>query len=712
MRHVVSTPSPGAVQLDHRHKPPISFVLIREQTPPSASGTQSVCSVESSGTFHGSSPTSHMFANTSIIPSGASFRLQPRGRSVSSPFSSASSRGQKRNAHCLGSGSSKELSGSTDELLSFTDSPQTYGERHPVVEMGMESLSIKSPMVQHTILDLSGSSSPSTRSCVPSRSFLGTSFISCASSPAGGLSYPRARGDSIGYAESSKIPSSPPPSSVKSSPRFAPLAVVQKPASVAGTPIHRPPRHGGPSSLIFSLDGSGGKAGADLEHNILHTPSKSQASVMYSPPVSTASCISTEYTPTYHKRGSKSAAPEYIPIIATPVAMKTVHTQMSPSTPASIRSAHQTPLPSIRLTPRSTPRSSSSYREFSLYPSPHSARDMGLLPIELVGHSSESRTFPGQASNLDNGDSHAHSRYLSSSSPTSRPSYLPLPERYDDQSEMLSCRSPAKFRLPQRGPMRSSIDHDGDLFPPVHTTSLLSSPRTRGFLHDMVHEQARAAALDADGSLSDPDEEVPFVLTDPSALAEEREFCCDGPARQKQRLSYNSTEPSSLRSSSMSFSPAHASKRSLLGMSFIPEDSATSLSRQDSGIRQYSFQLNALKRTNDEEPNSPAFTAEQDDRSRSDRSISSTNLAWDPSVELTPKGYRKDHDLVTPPAMDVSTRSCPSAEGRDGSPHWTPSARRVCISGADVSSVNETIAMMAFESGHNHGYSPQTKCHS
>lgn len=739
MRPWIATPtrhvghSSGCAQ-----KPPLSVVIVKEQTSldhAMVSGTQSVCSLESLGTHPcTTSPMSQLQSSASIIPSGAPFRLQPRGRSNSSPFSITSKRGQKRNAQCLtinsGSitaGAKRELFPSAEESLSFENSPQTHGERHPVVESAMESLSIKSPRVQHHDHVV-----PFTSSRLPSRSFLGSSFISYSSSPAESVNHIRPRADSLGSSTSSKNPNSPLLTSTKSSPRFAPVTILQKSGSVVGTPTNRPPLHGGPSSMMLPQhDESGKSSGDDPSRHVLDTPMHPPQSVPCSPPLSTVSTISKECTPAVSKRAGNPATPDYIPIIATPVPIRRQphpsQSQMSPCTPASrsVRSAHDTPLPSVKLTPRSTPRSCAhSHRGGTSFTSPHSAWELGLLPIDLVlDTSSESREFPCGSTRSDearnnSGNDDAGCQQLNPTRSCS--SYLPRPDWSDDNPE--TCTSPppatASFHLPPRVPMKPNrtidevlVTHGKQDYAAVHFTSLLSAPTMGGFFDELACEQARAAAMDTEGSLSDPDDEDPFILTTPSTLAEECQPSLGGPARQKQRLSYNSMEQYNHRASSLSLLSGHASNTSLLGVGFVRGDSGTSLSRPLLGNnRNYSMKLDGLERT-DEEQGGPEFpTFGLGGRCRSDYSMASIGLELEPSFELV--SNMEGRDLATPPAMEMSGNDPPVQEKGLRSPSWTPKARSVCISGSDPSAVQETIAMMAFLSGHDMGISPQTKCHS
>lgn len=730
MRPLLGTPPRDSGRQQPKHHPPLSVVVVRG-TPPSApaSATRSLSSVGSSRPFHGASmvgsPIVSMPPPTTIgsVTSG-SFRLQPRGRTASSPFSAASSsRGRKRSAQCLSTSSAATvvsggaLRNGEESLASATDSPGTQSGEHPAVELCMQSLSIKSPRVHRTHMDFN--TSPSILPSAPSKSVMGSSFISYVSSPITGPSYLRPGGDSIGSNGSSKMHSTSPQSSTKSSPRFAPLTVLHN-AGPNETPTKRPPLHGRPSAMMFSLDLSSHRGGSDEHHEAPGTPTVLPAAVACSPPMSTASSITKDFTPARPKRNACPSTPEHIPAMASPTAMGA--RQMSPATPASrtsVRSAHDTPLPTVKLTPRSTPRSAgSNNRDAAMRTSPLSARDLGLLPLELViDRSMDSTMQPSSDIPLPGNAARAQSPpYLPPPPPPParpRQSYLPFPDWCDDAPPTRSLFQ--SYRLPPRDPFRTGTNlesrtSDGEAIPQVRTMSLLSPPASGGFLENMIREQERAAAMDADGSLSDPDEDEPFVLTDPALLAEERQSF--GPARQRQRLSYNSLDQNNPRASSMSLASAHTSNASLLGVDFIRGDSVVSLSRHNLGntSRNFSFKMDAPSETY-EEPCGPAFGLGPNNRRQSDNSLSSIGLALDPP----PESFRdvEGRDLVTPPVMENSALCPPLSHGDQGrSPMRAAHAHSVRISSSHPAAVSETISMMAYQSGHNHKLSPQMECPS
>ena len=210
------------------------------------------------------------------------------------------------------------------------------------------------------------------------------------------------------------------------------------------------------------------------------------------------------------------------------------------------------------------------------------------------------------------------------------------------------------------------------------------------FIQNMAREQARAAALDADGSLSDPDEEEPFVLTDPATLAQGR--FQSGPARQRQRLSYNSLEQHTLLHSwtSNSLTQAHASNTSLLGIDFVRNDSAMSLSKQaltGSGSRAVPDRMCAAGEDTG---------LGQGERTSSHESLQSIGLALEASTDST-------RDLVTPPPLPHDAMSRTLSAPKLARRHET-----IRISGSN----DQTICMMACQARNkNEKMSPDTMYH-
>jgi hypothetical protein len=224
------------------------------------------------------------------------------------------------------------------------------------------------------------------------------------------------------------------------------------------------------------------------------------------------------------------------------------------------------------------------------------------------------------------------------------------------------------------------------------------------FIQEMASEQARAAAMDADGSLSDPDEEDPFVLADPAALAQDR--FPTGPARQRQRLSYSSLEQHSLRHSgtSNSLSHTHASNTSLLGIDFLRNDSVMSLSMQaltGSGSR--------TPHGNTDGPVSAETEAggalDQGDRNLSEGSLESIGLALEPSNEF--HVAESTRDFVTPPPIPHDATAMPLSR-----PKFSHLHENVRISGSSAAAIDQTIASMACqERPASHYPSPRTRCY-
>lgn len=645
--------SPCVLGFRTQERPPISVVLVREKpwtSPdmhlakfPSTEDTeydplsvQSVVSVRSS---------------TAMSPRTTSFRLQPRTRP------GAPSIGRKRNAQCLSSFSSSasaaEQSGDSDAMAypvsvgkgeecpksAFSSSPSTlpvHGAPSLCFESEMESLSIRSPRAHLSPMHLAGSNASTmlARSRVtPARSTIESSFTLYSSPTGGAAPCPRLRSNSIGSQSSSVLQSSSLASSAKSSPRMAPLMVLTRVgSSVDGdTPQKRPPLHTRPSVMLLSLDAAHSNMNGKEDSAMPSTPQK-----FAGPSTCTPEAVST---PDRYSKNTFSPARSFD--CETPQTVED-HTVLS---------AHSTPLPRIKLTPRATPEK---------------ARDYGLLSTDFVyPRSGSTEETPG----------------------LSRPtSYLPIPDWGRDVPE-------ARRRLSPTTSLGAF-----DWFPSVKGTSVFdSSDANMDFIQDMAREQARAAAMDADGSLSDPDEEEPFVLTDPATLAQAQERFPSGPARQRQRLSYSSLEQNTLLHpwTGNSLTQAHASNTSLLGIDFVRIDSAISLSKQaltGSGSRAFADRLCA--------------TAESDGlgqrhRAPSHESLQSIGLALEATTDST-------RDLVTPPPLPhdagAMTLSAPKLVQRYDS---------VRISGSSAAAIDHTIAMMAFHTrnSYDNNMSPGTMSH-
>ena len=195
----------------------------------------------------------------------------------------------------------------------------------------------------------------------------------------------------------------------------------------------------------------------------------------------------------------------------------TVKNPQAPGTPASNRtlpSPHTTPLPrSMTLTPRSKRHREESSRETSTF----------LSPKEL---SRETSTFlsPNEKLDKENTPIFSFEGGVESLEEAKRtPSYVPSP---------YSCsRSSVTPRIAQA--VSSFVGESGGGRFRVETRSLLGAQDCTT-LGCIISANARAAALDCDGSLS-VDSTEPFLLANPNTLAQERDVMNMPPPRPSRR---------------------------------------------------------------------------------------------------------------------------------------------------------------------------------
>lgn len=610
-------------------------------------------------------PSPYQATSSSVTSSTTSFRLLPRTRP-----SVSSTQGRKRNAQCLTSDSSSPSANSLSReartmttpdrgvrkaqggpTSDFSKSPSSFHVpiSSPCFESAMGSLSIRSPRMQISPMDFAGSSANSMTSgglarsrVIPARSTLGSSFITYPSPTGGTTSCIRPRSSSSGSHSSSMPHAFSPASSARSSPRIAPLTVLSRPGctSEGSTPQTRPPLHGRPTGMLLSLEVTtqnvmavAGNKGATAPD----TPSKPAASS-----VTTGSRSPDEISSTPERSGWAVAMSPH----------SRSYSIRTPQTPGdkSMQSAFDTPLPRLKLTPRATPE-----KELD-----HGLRQADFVDPPTVSAQREAPTF------------------------VNRPlSYLPIPDWCMDAPVVRHHQSPS-----------TSFGALDWFAPPGKATSVLGPEADRNFLREMASEQARAAAMDADGSLSDPDEDDPFVLADPATLAQER--IPTGPARQRPRLSYSSLEQHTLRHSGTSNSLAHthASNTSLLGIDFVRNDSAVSLSRQaltGSG-RVHAFVGNT------EGPLSAVADGgglNQGHRTLSDGSLGSIGLALEQSNDFQVTDDTRD--FSTPPPILHHTSTLPLSR-----PQLPCAHQNIRISGSSAAAIDQTIAMMARETKPRH----------
>jgi hypothetical protein len=188
------------------------------------------------------------------------------------------------------------------------------------------------------------------------------------------------------------------------------------------------------------------------------------------------------------------------------------NTSQTPDTPGSIRtlpSPHTTPLPrSIRLTPRSRRRREDVSSETSMF----------LAPNEKLDHPSEGNEGTSIFSFEDGMESRRKRATIRSSGFVSSP--------------FSGSRASIVSRSGQA--MSSFVEDSGGGSLRVETRSLLGAQDSTSSLDHIISSNARIEALDCDGSLSD-DSNEPFVLANPSALAEERDAMTMPPPRPSRR---------------------------------------------------------------------------------------------------------------------------------------------------------------------------------
>lgn len=608
-----------------------SFCHMFGSTPPSASKT---------GPSHAIGRILSQSSSSIPISRGTAFRLQPRGKPIAtpSPDGKAYSRGRKRNAQCLHLSScvSRDLSYSERSPSSTTES--TPKENDPrtnlTFECAMQSLSIQSPKVtteQRPVKEVASTT------IIPPKSRSSFDLYS-SGSPHMGPPPLRPRGGSISSCGSSSIFQHSSASVKSASPKLAPLTLLHTTGSCATTKSNtadtmianvgisatptkqRPPRHGVPSSsLLYSLDStpSCGSYGDSVRQGRSPiSPHRPPAFVEYTPEDATTTTSS-----------STKECSQLRSQLTSPLSRRI--TQPAPETPESrlsIRSAHETPLPNIKLTPRSTPRGtplSDGYLSTFLSPT---ARELGLMDKDILlpyKETLETKVMYGMDS--DDGDDDDRDN--------SSPPYVPrkdgpdvssrgwvgrtpaptvlapceflsqsndfLPRAANPRSVGEACRSmkedettPTSADMlsePSQPPVRHNkvvpIRTTSLLGPPLGTPAIFSTmqlgrPRDRNRMFGMGDGCGNIGwDYNFDDSLSDPDDDELFVLTNPAVLVEER--MTSGPVRQRQRLSYSSLDDENIkfqaRPSTTSLRSTYASNTSLLGVDFVRGDSTASL---------------------------------------------------------------------------------------------------------------------------------------
>lgn len=722
------------------HQPPVSVVVVRE-TPPR------IRSNIPQGT------PSQLSSNARIIPMGSSpsisstFRLQPRGRAIATP--SPSSRGRKRNAQCLSMNIATPLSSRnilSPETAQVAPSPVSNIQDVPTWEMTPSSTEAQgdrfisdqikcSPSrVENALQTLSIKSPRSSRhddSSNHSASVAGgpgSSFILYTSSPKG-FSYLRPRKESNASSGSATIHCSS-PSSTKSSPKLAPLTVLKQDCEEVSTPTQRLPIHSSPSSLLISID---------TKHGVVASKDVGRDIPVSQIPKSCGSERAAGILPPMNAQTPKRSPDTFISSPQKRFCGSSPSSQLNQPSPIRIsprKRSPRTPLPRVKLTPKSMKR-----HESMQGAAPSIEQDIRFLSNDFLFESpsrpplfsgeNQSRMTDNQNSRGPGSASQKSNRYQSDlshkatarmSSPSSPPprkqSYLPFPEwgpeptRQKPNDMVLSLASPTipmSSAKTDTSKSSSIMRKKEDNIPAIEIKSLLTPSKSGSILSDMMHAEERAAAMDADGSLTDPDDDDSFVLQNPASLVEERP--CDGRARQRQRLSYNSLDLNIRQSSNSLALTTQASNTSLLGMAFIQQvDSSSSIRKADSSTALTS----PLERKKESMRVSESCSKTRDTcqirssntfrRHESEGSLSSIGLALDPTPEFREQGGR---DLRTPPAIPTTCSSPPPLSADSENVKATPT-KSVCISRSDPYAVNRTIARMAFHA--DQVESPKMEC--
>ncbi|CAB9520368.1 expressed unknown protein [Seminavis robusta] len=533
-------------------------------------------------------------------------------------------------------------------------------------------------------------------------------------------------------------------SSVKSSPKLAPLTVLKhsKSSQREGNSGLPPLPGGGMSSLWLSLDSSAGSSSNGGDENNHNTPPKDDPKMW---PPRTVHCrqpscdsISTVHnsvlsplprpSPMMSPRIFSSPASGPPPGIPTPRS-KQRRMEESPGLQRTPRTP-QTPLPRVTLTPRSTSsrHSRQSGHRLPRFPSP-SDIDMDVTSPFL--NSTAAASLRGTAATTANRPEGNTSGFVSLRRPIFPASSNSLALSADGstnegkdssvQTEAAKKPLPVLWCLPMKAIATSPSDKtslpsagefSGGSFMGVQTKSLLTPSKSGGILQAMMEEKH---SMNGDmGSVSDIDEDECFVLASPSAIEQER-FASYQPARQRRRRSCDRTSPDS----------PNESNTNLAGMNYVT--SSTSLFGMDIAHPTDCNNLTDRKTTNDESPSSPKQSSgplgkDQNNsraqeyqsmkRRKSDASNVSIGLALDSCT--SGDGGR---DLVTPPAMPNPQTPPPlSPKQEDFMPvimphgtvyhHAASQAASVCVAGADRQSVTMAIARMAFEAHYHSGSSP------
>lgn len=530
--------------------------------------------------------------------------------------------------------------------------------------------------------------------------------------------------------------------STKSSPKLAPLTVLQDSTRGAAKLAPRnstarlPPLPGGGSgtmmsSLWLSLESSeDNNAPQDNDDDDKMRPPRTVH--CRKPSVDSISTVHNTMSPLPSLRPSPNATLRSPALASSPGGRGEFRSPglPTPRTP-------QTPLPRVTLTPRSTGsrRSRRSGAGLPRFPSPSDVDDtMDVTSPFLNSAAAESlrgsmtmdvnigntmTSLPPKRAQL--GTCKASSNSLALSADGSEGA-TGVGGRKRGPLPVLDL-SPPGTSAGQSSPMARADrrDFSGGTFMGIKTMSLLNSTQSGGILMAMMEESVKKSpnggGMDM-GSVSDIDEDEGFILACPSAIEQERFESCQ-PARQRRRRSCDRFVGQTGRDSPTLSPNANladgmnnvTSSTSLFGMDIAhPTDNAAG-SASNAEFGRALKTINTTKapmlggQPNDQVGSQGTHTMK---RRKSDASLDSIGLALD-----VVGGDTAGRDLVTPPTIP-NPATPPPLSPRDNSfmpvvmPQGTVhhnfgrrQAGSVCIAGADRKSVTMAIARMASEAqGH------------
>ena len=709
----------------HSHRaegPPVDIILFHDTPPPEADARPST---SLSASFP-SMPFSRMNSNpplTGALTIGSlprEFRLQPRGKAVActpSPSGGNSTRGRKRRAQCISATKTAQDTIVTNGNL-FTSSPGaiTETENSSSEFSAAPAGAVASKYQPHSPISTSTStpprfqginSTPNSPSferalqCLSIRSpqqlstrSVSSSFSPFSGSPSGTSVEPqmRSRSTSIGSSQSvSNQMHHSSPSSQRSSPRFAPIRVIQHSADhpappeksttkdAVGPGFKRPPLHTGimtgsshhneessaPQKKSSPLPVFGSPKG--------DRPQEEESAYFDSPATNKSPKISLPKISLTPKRTPKD---EYSPIMGTPEFLMPNASASSQSNGGVEASAPF--LPHQNMLEGSGPIG----QGFSLPPNP-----------PTLSRRTQKQTEDPFLNDFAGFDVSVPSRSQKTSS------YLPFPDWCDNpvnnssRTTENSASSPSSFFM-ETGE-DSKEENQSKIYPGFKATSLLYPPKSGGFLQSLMAQEAN----DADGSLTDEDDDDLFVLTVPGDMMEERRSSLQ--SRQRPRLEVNTQH------SSASLNSGLASNTSLLGMNFLRNDSSTSMTGQDSSTNENASGT-AMSELSDKKRrcgNDRSSSYSNLSKIRSEASLSgSVGLALDmDGFESRGQETLDDpnRNFETPPPENraVARPDGPSSSMDEEKNETKTEAQSssVCISSADPSALTLAIAQMEYQ---------------